>query len=71
MFTKKLNKKNIIIFYNVITIIKYIIINDNINIYDFKIDFFYLNIFIFTILLILNTFIKINNNIIKYDRKNN
>ena len=49
---------NLIILYNIITIVKYIIINQNILYNDFMIDFVFLNISIFIILKSYNLTIK-------------
>jgi hypothetical protein len=70
MFKNKINIKNVMIFYNLITIIKYLLINKDILLIDFNIDFIILNILLLIILLFINTFIKINNNII-INKKNN
>lgn len=54
--------KNIMIAYNIITIIKYLIFNQNISIIDFKIDFIFLNIALPIILYTIN----FNNKYIKF-----
>lgn len=51
---KQLKTKNIIILYNIITIIKYLIIKQNILYIDFIIDFIIINIFIYILLKVFN-----------------
>ena len=46
---------NIIILYNIITILKYLIIGKNILLYDFIIDFIVLNIMLYYMLKLYNT----------------
>ena len=57
-----LKVKNIMILYNIITIIKYLIFNQNILLIDFKIDFIFLNIALPIILYSIN----FNNKYIKF-----
>ena len=51
---RRLNTKNIIILYNIITILKYYILKQDILYYDFKIDFIFLNIVLYLIIKIVN-----------------
>lgn len=51
---KQLKINNIIILYNIITILKYTILHTNILYIDFIIDFIFINIFIYILLLIFN-----------------
>lgn len=52
----KLKTKNILIFYNIITIFKYFIINKDILYVDFKIDFILINILIYLFITLYNNF---------------
>jgi len=54
MKKRRLNTKNIIILYNIITILKYYILKQDILYYDFKIDFIFLNIILYFIIKIVN-----------------
>lgn len=51
---KQLKINNIIILYNIITILKYTIIHNNIIYIDFIIDFIIINIFIYVLLKVFN-----------------
>lgn len=51
---KQLKINNIIILYNIITILKYTILHKNIIYIDFIIDFIFINIFIYILLKFFN-----------------
>lgn len=51
---KQLKINNIIILYNIITILKYTILHNNIIYIDFIIDFIIINIFIYLLLKVFN-----------------
>lgn len=55
---RQLKINNIIILYNIITILKYTIIHNNIIYIDFIIDFIYINIFIYILLKVFNKLLK-------------
>lgn len=54
---RKLSVKKILIIYNLITILKYLLIGKDILLIDFKIDFIYLNI---TLILSIISINKVN-----------
>lgn len=57
---RKLKTKNILIAYNLITILKYLIIGENILFIDFIIDFIFLNSMLFIFCISMNYHIKEN-----------
>ena len=65
MKNRKLKTKNIIIIYNIITILKYLFINKDISIFDFKIDFILLNLSLFIFLECINLLVIDEKRLIK------